>query len=147
MFLLYSKFRFDLALRWIEALNFIFPMKSVFRTSWRLPIWISGDSWNWTRFCKQSVVCTWGNQLILSVYNVYVSRTGLPLWPCQPCPSGALRLLPQPPKGNASRRKLRSWMEQGSDGLSQGCEHSRRERFASSTLLCALNAAEPRQRR
>lgn len=33
---------------------------------------ISEDSWNWTRVCKQFVVYTWGDQLVLSG-----SRTGL----------------------------------------------------------------------
>lgn len=52
----------------------------------------------------------------------------------------------QPPAAEGSRRKLRSWMKQCTDGLFQGCGHSKKGIFASSTLHCALNAAEPSQR-
>jgi len=37
-------------------------------------------------------------------------------------------------------------MKQCSDGLFQGCGHSRKGILASSTLCCTLNAAEPSQR-
>lgn len=44
---------------------------------------------------------------------------------------------------DVSRRKRCIWTKQCSDGLFQGCGRSREGIFASSTLHCALNAAEP----